>query len=126
MIASLGLEFDTTVEFTKNHKFDFVLGAYYKKYLKHPKLDSSNNFATLTPDTELNFEMNVANFTINVYDNLTFKASPLDALIPKASAGNPRVGNITGFNADITLYPRFLNITMAFADQQLSYTKAYK
>jgi len=44
------------------------------------------------------------------YDNLTFKASPMDALIPRSDGIHPRRANNTGFSHDITLYPRFLNI----------------
>lgn len=87
---------------TELNTLSVSVGLGYSKYLSNPELDSSNNFLNINPDTEISFTAFVEDFTIEVFDRITYTVDATDALLPNNN--NPidygRFINLAGINVD--------------------------
>jgi hypothetical protein len=81
-ILRVGFSFDSRWEVTQLNTLNVRLGMGFQKYFTHSELDSSNNFLSVDPDTEIRFEILAGPITFTISDAISFSADPTDVRLP--------------------------------------------
>lgn len=100
LIATAGLDLDAHWELTRFNSLDLTLGTSFSKYFDHSELDSSHNFLTLSPDSQLSLNAQIGDILFTLYDKLAYSVDPVDSRTPTAG------GN---FEVNVSRYSRFEN-----------------
>lgn len=101
IILEAGLDLAGSWEMTANNRIDLNLGLRYREYLENPELGTKNNFLTLTPGTQIAFEVYVGEITIAFRDRLDFSVDSSDVRVFDPDTGTLRT--------DLRGYARFYN-----------------
>ncbi len=112
IILKPGVLLRSDYRFSSVNNVSLVLGASYDKYLNNPQLDSSRNFATISPESELAFHVLVGDATIKVFDRFAYTIEPNDAI-----AVNPATGEVI---TNILDYARFNNTAGVTVDYNMN------
>lgn len=78
-ILSPGVFLQGTWEIGQLNDFTFTIGISADKYLKHPELDSLNNFLTIAPDSEVSFTVLVGEASLTFFDRLNYSVDGANA-----------------------------------------------